>query len=51
MSKRITVVLEDDLDAKLRDMQAKFIKEVQGSYSFSKTLNGVLRKGLIKQKK
>lgn len=45
MSKRVTVVINDELDRKLRLLQAKMIKETQGSYSFSKALNRVLSKG------
>ena len=44
--KRVTIMLDDDLDQKLRDRQAKLIRETQGSYSFSKVLNEVLRKVL-----
>ncbi len=46
MSKRITVVLDDDIDKKLRLRQAKMIQQNQSSYSYSKVLNDVLRKSL-----
>ncbi|GAF69776.1 unnamed protein product [marine sediment metagenome] len=46
MSKRITIMLDDDLDKKLRALQAKAIQKNQGSYSFSKALNDTLRKTL-----
>lgn len=39
-------MLDKDLDHLLRNLQAKKITKYQKSYSFSKTLNDVLRKGL-----
>lgn len=46
MSKRITIIIDDDIDKKLRDIQAKMIKKEQSSYSFSRVLNETLRKAL-----
>ncbi|MCH9040543.1 MAG: hypothetical protein IIB80_00045 [Thaumarchaeota archaeon] len=46
MSKRVTVMIDEDLDKKLRLLQAKHIQQKQTSYSYSKTLNEVLRKAL-----
>ena len=46
MSKRVTVILDDDLVKKLREKQAKLIKETVKSVSFSRVLNEVVRKGL-----
>ena len=46
MSKRVTIVIDDDLDKKIRLRQSKMIQQNQTSYSFSKTLNDVLRKSL-----
>ena len=46
MGKRITIVLDDDLQKKLREKQAKKIKESNGSVSFSNVLNETLRKGI-----
>lgn len=43
---RVTIMLDIDLDKKIRGIQAKKIIQEQSSYSFSKTLNEVLRKGL-----
>ena len=37
-------MIDDDLDKKLRSRQAKMIQQTQSSYSFSKTLNDVLRR-------
>ncbi len=46
MSKRITIMIDDDLDKKLRMRQAKFIQQEQSSCSYSKVLNETLRKVL-----
>ncbi len=46
MSKRITIMIDDDLDKKIRLRQAKMIQQTNSSYSFSKVLNEVLRKSL-----
>ena len=41
-------MLDDDLVRKLREMQAKQIKESEKSVSFSKVLTNELRKGIKK---
>jgi len=46
MSKRITVVLDDELVKKLRNLQAKMINKSSKSVSFSRVINEVLRKAL-----
>ncbi len=46
MSKRVTIMIDDDLDKKLRLRQAKMIQQEQASYSYSKVLNDTLRKVL-----
>ncbi len=46
MSKRVTIMIDEDLDKKLRLRQAKMIQQNQSSYSYSKVLNDVLRKSL-----
>ena len=46
MAKRITIMLDDDLIKKLRELQAKQIKETTESVSFSAILNETLRKKL-----
>ena len=46
MSKRVTIMIDEDLDKKLRLRQAKMIQQEQTSYSYSKVLNEVLRKAL-----
>jgi len=37
-------MIDDDVDKKLRLFQAKSIKQNQGSFSYSKALNAVLRR-------
>ena len=46
MTKRITILLDDDLDKELRLLQAKEIMKSENSVSFSETLNDTLRKVL-----
>ena len=38
MSKRVTIMIDEDLDKKLRLRQAKLIQQEQSSYSYSKVL-------------
>ncbi len=46
MAKRITIMIEDDLDRKLRVIQAKTIQSTSSSVSYSKIMNETLRKQL-----
>jgi len=46
MSNRITIVLDEENHKKLRNLQAKKIKESTKSVSFSKVINEVIEKGL-----
>lgn len=46
MSKRITIVLDDELVKKLRIIQAKKMKDSNQLVSFSKVVNLTLEKGL-----
>lgn len=46
MSKRVTIMIDDDLDKKLRLRQAKLIQQEQISFSYSKVMNETLRKVL-----
>jgi len=48
MTKRVTIMIDDDIDKKIRQMQAKMIMTASKSVSFSKVLNLVLRKALKK---
>jgi len=46
MAKRITVVLDDELVKKLRNVQSKKIMKSKKSISFSSVINEELRKSL-----
>ena len=46
MSKRVTVMIADDVDKKIRTKQAYEIKKTLGSVSYSTTVNQILRKCL-----
>ena len=48
MAKRITIMIDDDLDKKLRDIQAKQIQTTTSSVSYSKVINETLRKNIKK---
>jgi len=44
MAKRITIMIDDDLDKKLRIIQAKAIQNTTSSVSFSSVINQIVRK-------
>ena len=46
MSKRVTIMIDDDLDKKLRLIQGEKIKTSNSSVSYSKVINETLRKGI-----
>ena len=46
MAKRVTIMVDDDLDKKLRLFQAKQIANTSSSISYSQVLNHTLRKQL-----
>lgn len=46
MSKRITIMIDEEIDKKLRMIQAKEISKTSSSKSYSGVLNEVLRKQL-----
>lgn len=46
MAKRVTIMLDADIEKRLRGNQAKKIKETSQSVSFSKMINLTLRKAL-----
>ncbi|MDH3677750.1 MAG: hypothetical protein OEQ12_05555 [Nitrosopumilus sp.] len=48
MSKRVTIMLDTDIDKKMRQLQAKMIQNTSSSVSFSNVLNQVLRDSLKK---
>lgn len=45
-SKRITIMIDEDIDRKIRLKQAKLIQKTNGSVSFSRVVNDALRKCL-----
>lgn len=48
MAKRVTIIIDDDLDRKLREIQAKKIQITTSSVSYSKVINEILRKSIKK---
>ena len=46
MARRVTIMIDDDLDKKLRSIQAKAIQSTISSVSYSKVVNEILRKQL-----
>lgn len=46
MAERITIMMDSEIAKKLRNLQAKKLKESSSSVSFSKVVNEVLEKGL-----
>ena len=46
MAKRITIMIDDEIDKKLRLIQAKQIIKTQRSISYSQVINDMLRKQL-----
>jgi hypothetical protein len=48
MSKRVTIMIDDDLDKKIRLIQAKKIQDTNKIVSFSEIINDTLRKNLKK---
>jgi len=46
MAKRTTIMIDDDIDKKLRLIQAIQISKTQSSVSFSSVINEVLRRQL-----
>ncbi len=50
MAKRITIMLDDDIDRKIRLMQSKIIKKENKSISFSSVINLPLEENISKKK-
>ncbi len=44
--RRVTIMIDDDLDKKIRTKQAKTIQSTQSSYSYSKVINEIIRKAM-----
>jgi len=47
---RISIMLDENLEKKLRELQAKLISKSKKSVSFSQVINEVLDEGLKKRK-
>ena len=46
MARRVTIMIDDDLDKKLRSIQANAIQSTTSSMSYSRVINKTLRKKL-----
>ena len=46
MAKRITIMIDDEIDKKLRQIQAKQISKTNSSISYSHVLNEAIRRQL-----
>ena len=44
--RRLTIMLDEELHKKLREIQAKRLRQTSGAVSLSKVINDTLRKGL-----
>jgi hypothetical protein len=49
LAKRITIMLDDDIDRKIRLMQSKIIKKENKSISFSSVINLLLEENISKK--
>ena len=49
MGIRVTVLIDDEIMTKIRNLQSKMIKESSKSVSFSRVINRVLEDGLRKK--
>ena len=46
MGRRVTIMIEDNLDKKIRQFQAKIIQKENSTYSYSRAVNDLLRKAV-----
>jgi len=46
MGRRVTVMIEDGLDKKIRNYQAKILQKNNSTYSYSKAVNDLIRKAI-----
>ena len=46
MSKRVTIMIDDDIDRKLRQIQAKMIQKENKSISYSYVVNSILKNSI-----
>jgi len=51
MAKRVTIMLDDDVDKKVRVIQANRIKYEITSVSFSNVMNEIVRAGLMSRQR
>ena len=45
MKKRVTLMMDDEMDCRIREYQAKMMLERNGAYSYSDAVNDLLAKG------
>lgn len=46
MTKRVTIVINRDLDKKIREYQSRKIQKENASFSYSKAINELLKKSI-----
>jgi hypothetical protein len=46
MSRRVTVMIQEDIDKKIRNYQSKMIQKKKSTYSYSRAVNDLLRKAI-----
>ena len=46
MKKRVTIMMDDELDRRIREHQARMMLERNGTYSYSDAVNDLLAKGV-----
>ena len=46
MAERVTIMIDADLDKKIRLFQAKKMQKENTTYSYSKAINDILKKGI-----
>ncbi|MGY5140612.1 MAG: hypothetical protein ACW9W9_04305 [Candidatus Nitrosopumilus sp. Bin_571-38] len=46
MSRRVTVMIENNIDKKIRNYQSKIIQKKNSTYSYSRAVNDLLRKAI-----
>jgi len=46
MAKRITIMIDNEIDRKVRNLQAKIIQKESDTCSFSRVVNELLKKAL-----
>ena len=46
MTRRISIIMDNDLDKKIRELQAKTMQKENRAYRYSKAVNDLLRKAI-----